>query len=76
MKPDDVEINAIGGLLTNKFARKYALPDALDSKCGGIMTPRSNPGYYDALLKDLEQVPSRTLLDKVAIRLKGLIRMS
>lgn len=40
------------------------------------MTPLSNPGYYKALAKDLEEIPSRTLIDRLVIRLQGFIRMS
>lgn len=70
------ESNAVLSLLTNKFAHKYALPPQGESLSGGIMTPRSNPGYYKALLKDLEEIPDRTWLQKLGIRLRGLIRLS
>lgn len=38
------------------------------------MRPRSNPGYYDALIKDLEEVPGRTWWEKIGIRFKGMFR--
>ncbi|KAJ4404112.1 hypothetical protein N0V82_010547 [Gnomoniopsis sp. IMI 355080] len=70
--------NASLGLLTNKFATKYALRTGPDhgSMSGGIMTPRSNPGYYEALVRDLEEVPSRTWTQRMALKLKGMIRWS
>lgn len=70
--------NASLGLLANKFATKYALPTttAEGSMSGGIMTPRSNPGYYEALVRDLEEVPSRTWAQRIALKLKGMIRWS
>lgn len=70
------QANAALNLLTNKFARAHALPPPGESHCGGILTPRSNPGYYEALVRDLDEVPSRTWLQQVGIKLRGLIRLS
>ncbi|CAN8104674.1 unnamed protein product [Discula destructiva] len=73
----DQENNAILSLLTNKFAHKYAVPARReDSMSGGTMTPRSNPEYYKILMQDLEEVPSRTWLQRMGIKLKGFVRMS
>lgn len=67
--------NAALGLLTDKFRAKYAL-SAETSASGGILTPRSNPGYYQALMRDLEDVPNRTWAQRLGQRLKGMVRFS
>lgn len=43
---------------------------------GGIMKPRSNPEYYEALMRDLEEVPTRTWAQRMGLKLKGMIRWS
>ncbi|KAJ4388214.1 hypothetical protein N0V93_008821 [Gnomoniopsis smithogilvyi] len=68
--------NASLGLLANKFSTKYALPAPEESMSGGIMMPRSNPEYYKALMRDLEEVPTRTWAQRLGLKLKGMIRWS
>lgn len=70
------ESNAILSLLTDKFARRYALPPPAESRSGGIMAPRSNPEYYRALVRDLDELPSRTWAQRLRIRLGGMFRWS
>lgn len=40
------------------------------------MHPASNPEYYNVLIKDLEELPTRTASQSWLIRLKGLFRFS
>lgn len=40
------------------------------------MKPRSNPEYYEALMRDLEEVPTRTWTQRMGLKLKGMIRWS
>lgn len=72
--------NAALGLLANKFSARYALraDQSLtgSGSGGGIMAPRSNPGYYQALMRDLDELPDRTWAQRLALRLKGMVRWS
>ncbi|KAK7745792.1 hypothetical protein SLS53_002509 [Cytospora paraplurivora] len=67
------QVNALLSLLANRYATRYAV-DAADSRSGGLMTPRSNPTYYGDLMKDLEQAPTRTRLQRFGLKLKGMFR--
>lgn len=67
------QVNAILSLLSNRYAKRYALTPE-QSASGGMMRPRSNPGYYDALIKDLEEIPGRTWWGKMGIKVKGMFR--
>lgn len=68
-------MGAARALLAGRFQARYA-PDPTRSASGGLMTPRGCPGYYEALVRDLDQVPTRSWAGKLAIRLKGMIRWS
>lgn len=69
------QVRAVAALLDDAFLRRYAFrPER--SASGGLLTPRGNPGYYERLIDDLKAVPTRTWLDRVRIRLGGLLRVS
>ncbi len=40
-----------------------------------ILRPKSNPEYYNNLIKELEEAPTRSWLTRVTNRLKGMIRI-
>ncbi|KUI63005.1 hypothetical protein VP1G_10126 [Cytospora mali] len=67
------QVNALVSLLSNRYSSRYAVGGA-DSKSGGMLAPRSNPTYYGDLMRDLEQVPTRTWAQKVGLRMKGMFR--
>lgn len=60
-------------LLTNRYTAKYAVAGE-DSRTGGMLTPRSNPTYYEDLMKELEDVPTRTWAQRVGLKMKGMFR--
>lgn len=60
-------------LLANRYTARYAV-DTVDSRSGGMLAPRSNPSYYGDLMRDLEQAPTRTWVQRVGLRLKGMFR--
>lgn len=39
------------------------------------MEPRSNPAYYNTLITELEEAPTRTWYQRIANRLGGMIRL-
>jgi hypothetical protein len=41
-----------------------------------LMEPQSNPSYYKNILKELEEVHSRSVLTKLGLWIKGKVRMS
>ncbi|KAM7202994.1 hypothetical protein V8F20_004241 [Naviculisporaceae sp. PSN 640] len=63
------QANALYGLLENRYKTKYTLAS------GRIMKPKSNPTYYEDLVKELEEAPNRTWFGRIANRLKGLVRL-
>ena len=40
------------------------------------MKPASNPAYYDELVKELQEAPTRSWLSRLVKRWKGMIRFS
>lgn len=67
------QVNALVSLLTNRYMAKYAVAGE-DSRSGGMMTPRSNPTYYGDLMRDLEEVPTRTWAQRAGLKMKGMFR--
>lgn len=67
------QVNALLSLLADRYAGRYAV-DPADSRSGGLMAPRSNPTYYGDLMRDLEQAPTRTPLQRFGLKLKGMFR--
>ncbi|RMD39517.1 hypothetical protein DV735_g5604, partial [Chaetothyriales sp. CBS 134920] len=54
-------------LLENKYATAFPLSSALRH-------PASNPTYYDDLLRELEEAPTRSYFSKVMNRIRGVLR--
>ncbi|KAF2259989.1 hypothetical protein CC78DRAFT_536723 [Lojkania enalia] len=46
-------INALYTLLDNRYTRLYPLSPT-------VLRPTSNPGYYDALMKDIGEAPNKS----------------
>lgn len=61
-------------LLADRYTTKYAVAGE-DSRTGGMLTPRSNPTYYEDLMRDLEEVPTRTWAQRMGLKMKGMFRL-
>lgn len=69
------QVRATAALLDDAFAKAYALrPDRSVTGAKGLMRPRSNPEYYEVLMRDLEEVPTRTWWGRMKIRVGGMFR--
>lgn len=62
------QANALYSLLEDRYKTKYRI-------IGNLMEPRSNPTHYTELMKELEEAPRRTWLQRIAKRLGGMIRL-
>ncbi|KAI1499258.1 hypothetical protein F5X99DRAFT_430858 [Biscogniauxia marginata] len=62
------QANALYSLLDNRYKRKYTIT-------GSLLQPKSNPTYFTDLVKELEEAPNRSLLDRLLLRLKGFVRL-
>lgn len=40
-----------------------------------LLKPKSNPAHYTELVKELDEAPSRTFLQKLLLRAKGVVRL-
>ncbi|KAL2128945.1 hypothetical protein VTI74DRAFT_8428 [Chaetomium olivicolor] len=63
------QANALYSLLEDRYKNKYRVPNKM-------FEPKSNPTYYNDLIKELEEAPNRTWLGRLAKRLGGIIRFS
>ncbi|KAI1188604.1 hypothetical protein F5B17DRAFT_429422 [Nemania serpens] len=62
------QANALYSLLENRYKRAYPIT-------GSLLQPKSNPTYFTDLLKDLQEAPNRSFLDRLLLRIKGLVRL-
>lgn len=63
------EINVLGGLLEDRFKKRYPLGE-------NMLRPKGNPEYYERLMKELRAAPERSWLQRTLNSWKGYIRMS
>ncbi|KAH6844665.1 hypothetical protein B0I37DRAFT_416258 [Chaetomium sp. MPI-CAGE-AT-0009] len=63
------QANALYSLLEDRYKNKYR-PATM------IFEPKSNPTYYKDLVKELEEAPTRSWLDRLWKRLGGIVRLS
>ncbi|KKY34777.1 hypothetical protein UCDDA912_g05233 [Diaporthe ampelina] len=68
------QVNALVSLLGNRYLSKYPTSPAPESATGGMLSPRSNPSYYEDLMRDLDAAPTRSWAQRVGLRLKGMFR--
>ncbi|RMZ82191.1 hypothetical protein DV738_g1806, partial [Chaetothyriales sp. CBS 135597] len=61
------QAKTLNTLLENKYANAFPLSSALRH-------PASNPTYYDDLLRELEEAPTRSYFSKVMNRIRGVLR--
>ncbi|KAI0397940.1 hypothetical protein F5Y17DRAFT_412802 [Xylariaceae sp. FL0594] len=62
------QANALYSLLNNRYKRKYPIT-------GSLLEPKSNPLHFKNLLRELEEAPNRTYLQRLLLRIKGVIRL-
>ncbi|KAH9890770.1 hypothetical protein F4778DRAFT_367302 [Xylariomycetidae sp. FL2044] len=62
------QANALYSLLQNRYKSKYPIT-------GTLLRPKSNPDYYDNLVHELEAAPNRSGLERLWLRLKGVVRL-
>lgn len=68
------QVNALVSLLGDRYLHRYPTSPAPESATGGMLRPRSNPTYYDDLMRDLDAAPTRSWGQRVGLRLKGMFR--
>ncbi|CCX09296.1 hypothetical protein FPQ18DRAFT_336129 [Pyronema domesticum] len=61
------EINVLGNLLEDRFKKAYPVSDTM-------LKPKSNPEYYEKLLQELDEAPSRSWWQAQINSWKGYIR--
>ncbi|KAI6088314.1 hypothetical protein F4821DRAFT_234263 [Hypoxylon rubiginosum] len=62
------EANALYSLLDNRYKKKYPIT-------GSLLRPKSKPTYFTDLVKELEEAPNRSYLERMMLRLKGVVRL-
>nr|UBX54561.1 hypothetical protein [Aspergillus sp.] len=62
-------LNALSSLLEDRYARRYPLSPRL-------RRPPSDPDYYDNLIREFEEAPSRDWWGRLGKRVKGLFRFT
>ncbi|KAI1385179.1 uncharacterized protein F4822DRAFT_412275 [Hypoxylon trugodes] len=62
------QANALYSLLDNRYKRKYPIT-------GTLLHPKSNPTYFSNLVQELEEAPNRSSMERLWLRLKGVIRL-
>jgi len=62
------QVDALYSFLENKYQKKYPLPES-------VRRPASQPSYYDALLKELDDAPKRGWMGRMINSWKGFLRM-
>ncbi|KAH6614483.1 hypothetical protein B0J18DRAFT_460218 [Chaetomium sp. MPI-SDFR-AT-0129] len=63
------QINALYSLLEDRYKTMYRAPES-------IMKPKSNPDYYQDLVKELEEAPNRTFLQRMGKKFGGMLRFT
>ncbi|KAI0542561.1 hypothetical protein GGR58DRAFT_254015 [Xylaria digitata] len=62
------QANALYSLLDNRYKKTYPIT-------GSLLQPKSNPTYFTDLLKELEEAPNRSFLERFWLRMKGIVRL-
>jgi cytochrome b pre-mRNA-processing protein 6 len=63
------QANALYSLLEDRYATKFPLPEMLRA-------PASNPTYYEDLIREMQEAPTRSWLGGVMKRIKGSLRFT
>ncbi|KAI0836214.1 hypothetical protein F5Y06DRAFT_298933 [Hypoxylon sp. FL0890] len=62
------QANALYSLIDNRYKKKYPIT-------GSLLRPKSQPTYFSDLVQELEAAPNRSYLERVWLRLKGVVRL-
>ncbi|EJT75382.1 hypothetical protein GGTG_05319 [Gaeumannomyces tritici R3-111a-1] len=62
------EANALLALLDNRFKNRYRVREQ-------TFRPRSAPDYYDNLIRELDEAPTRSAWSRWMTRIKGMVRL-
>ena len=62
------EANALFALLDNRFKNRYRVREQ-------TYRPRSRPDYYDNLIRELDEAPTRSAWSRWMNRIKGMVRL-
>ncbi|MCJ1295115.1 hypothetical protein MMC34_006676 [Xylographa carneopallida] len=68
-KAEMEQANVLYSFLENRYTKKYPLSEHL-------MKPQSYPQYYDNLVKELDEAPTRSWLQRQINKWKGSLRMT
>lgn len=63
-----LKARALQFLVQNKFRDRYKLK-------GPMLEPKSQPTYFEDLVREIEEAPKRTWLERLGKRLSGMIRL-
>ncbi|KAL3952906.1 hypothetical protein ACCO45_012849 [Purpureocillium lilacinum] len=63
-----LKARALQFLVQNKFRDRYKLK-------GPMLEPKSQPTYFEDLVREIEEAPRRTWLERLGKRLSGIIRL-
>ncbi|KAK1254786.1 hypothetical protein MKX08_008781 [Trichoderma sp. CBMAI-0020] len=63
-----LKARALQFLVQNKFRDRYKLK-------GPMLEPKSQPRYFEDLVREIEEAPKRTWLERLGKRLSGMIRL-
>ncbi|PYH89926.1 hypothetical protein BO71DRAFT_402644, partial [Aspergillus ellipticus CBS 707.79] len=61
-------LDALSSLLEDRYARRYPLSPRM-------RRPASDPDYYDNLIREFDEAPSRDWLGRLKKRMSGLLRL-
>ncbi|KAK6445984.1 hypothetical protein FP744_10002233 [Trichoderma asperellum] len=69
IEPEELlKARALQFLVQNKFRDRYKLK-------GPMLEPKSQPTYFEDLVREIEEAPKRTWLERLGKRLSGMIRL-
>jgi cytochrome b pre-mRNA-processing protein 6 len=63
------QVNALYNLLENKYVQEHPLPPTLRN-------PASSPTYYDDLMREMQEAPTRSWFGAFVKRIKGSFRLA
>ncbi|KJZ74715.1 hypothetical protein HIM_05832 [Hirsutella minnesotensis 3608] len=63
-----LKARALQFLVQNKFRDRYKLR-------GPMLEPKSQPTYFEDLVREIEEAPSRSWFERLSKRLSGMIRL-
>jgi cytochrome b pre-mRNA-processing protein 6 len=63
------QANVLYGLLEDRYAKEFPLPQML-------RRPASNPTYYDDLITEMQEAPTRSWIGSLIKRVQGSFRFS